>query len=125
MSGTRKMRLCQQSMDGRPELTTWGTAILFGSTTAELGSWVDLDGDPAAAEKLPAWLIQQGRRRTREAQAAVGAGSVTAVLTHWAVRDFGSGVVAFDMVASANMHQLWMITTPEAAQRITGETEPT
>lgn len=118
-----RILLVQQGTDGNPDITTWGVAVLFGTTTAELGRWVDLDGDPSAAEKLPPWLIRQGRRRGREAQAAVGGGSVAAVLSHWAVRDFGVGVVAFDMVVSADVHQLWMIATPEVAERITGEAE--
>lgn len=111
-------------MDGRPEITTWGTAVLFGTTTTELGRWVDVDGDPSAAEKLPAWLIQQGRRRTREAQAAVDGGTVTAVLTHWAVRELGAGVLGFEVVMTEALCQLWMIATHEVAHRITGETEP-
>lgn len=110
-------------MDGRPQMTTWGTAVLFGTTTTKLGRWADLDGDPSAAEKLPAWLIQQGRRRTREAQAAVDGGTVTAVLTHWAVRDFGGGVLGFEVAMTEDVCQLWMIATPEVAGRITGETE--
>lgn len=115
------MLLVQQHMDGRPDLTTCGTAILFGTTLAELGKWVDLDGDPSATEKLPAWLIQQGRLRSREAQAITENGSGTAILTHWAVRDFGAGVIAFDLVISADVHQLWMIAKPEVAQWIAGD----
>jgi hypothetical protein len=118
-----RMLLSQQNMDGRPQLTTWGTAVLFGTTTSELDEWVDLDGDPSAAEKLPAWLIQQGRRRTREGQAAVSAGSVTAVLTHWAVREFGAGVIGFDVVMTEDLCQLWMIATPEVADRLAGKGE--
>lgn len=117
---TDRILLVQQHMDGRPDMTTQGVAVLFGTTTAELGKWVDLDGDPAAAEKLPHWLIQQGRRRGREAQAAVDCGAMTAVLTHWAVRDFGAGVLGFDVVVAAQVHQLWMIVTPEVASRIAG-----
>lgn len=82
---------------------------------------MDPDGDPAAAEKLPAWLIQQGRRRTREAQAAVDGGTVTAVLTHWAVRDFGAGVLGFDVATTEDLHQLWMIATLEVTHRIAGD----
>ncbi|WP_458316192.1 hypothetical protein [Mycolicibacterium brisbanense] len=41
MTTARRVLLSQQNMDGRPELMTWGTAILFGSTTAELSRWVD------------------------------------------------------------------------------------
>lgn len=119
-----RLLLCQQHMDaGRPETTMWGTAILLGTTFAELGQWVDLDGDDCAAENLPDWLIQQGRRRTREAQAAVDGGTATAVLTHWAVRDFGAGVLGFEVVMAEDFWQLWMIATPEAAQRIAGEVE--
>lgn len=114
------MLLVQQHMDGRPEMTTWGTAVLFGTTTAELAKWVDLEGDPAAADKLPAWLIQQGRRRSQEAQAAVENSTVTAVLTHWAVRDFGGGVLGFDFVMTEDVHQLWLIATAEVAERIAG-----
>ena len=87
----RRLLLVQQHIDdGRPMPTTWGTAILLGATVAELGRWVDLDGDECAADKLPGWLIQQGRRRSREAQAAVENVTATAVLTHWAIRDFGA-----------------------------------
>ncbi|MGV0740324.1 hypothetical protein ABQF35_28595 [Mycobacterium syngnathidarum] len=121
----RRMLLGQQNMDGRPEMTTWGVAVLFGTTTTELGKWVDLDGDPAAADKLPAWLIQQGRRRTREAQAAVDSGTMTAVLTHWAVCEHGAGVLGFEVVTSEALCQLWMIATPEVAQRIAEEAETT
>lgn len=122
----RRMLLCQQHMDdGRPDMTTWGVAVLFGTTTTELGRCVDLDGDPSAAEKLPAWLIQQGRRRSREAQAAIGNDTVTAVLTHWAIRDFGGGVLGFEVVMTEALCQLWMIATPEAAHRIAGEAETT
>ncbi len=120
-----RMLLTQQNMDGRPEMTTWGTAVLFGTTTSELGKWVDLDGDECAADKLPGWLIQQGRRRSREAQAAVENVTATAVLTHWAVRDFGAGVLGFDIVMTGDLCQLWMICTPEVADRIAGESETT
>jgi hypothetical protein len=115
-----RLLLAQEHMDGRPEPSLWGTAVLLGTTLAELGKWVDLNGDPAAADKLPAWLIQQGRRRSREAQAVTENGTVTAVLTHWAIRDFGAGVLGFDFLATANLHELWMIATPEVAQQITG-----
>lgn len=125
MTTARRMLLSQQNMDGRPELTTWGTAVLFGTTTAELGKWVNLDGDPSAADKLPAWLIQQGRRRSSEAQAAVDGGTVTAVLTHWAIRDFGAGVLGFDVVMTEEACQLWMITTPAVGVRIAGKAETT
>ncbi|MFL0294215.1 hypothetical protein ACJH6J_24690 [Mycobacterium sp. SMC-18] len=123
MTNTVTMLLCQQSVDGQPEPTTWGAAVLLGTTTAELGKWADLDGDHVDSDKLPDWLIRQGRRRAREAQAATGVGSTTAAMTHWAVRDFSEGVVAFDMVTWSDVHQLWMIVTSEVAQRITGEAE--
>jgi len=61
-----RLLLCQQSIDGRQDVTMWGAAALFGTTTAELGKWVDFNGDPVAAEKLPDRLIQRGRRRGRD-----------------------------------------------------------
>lgn len=114
------MLLCQQHMDGHPDLTTWGTAVLFGTTTAELGEWVDLDSDPAAADKLPGWLIQQGQRRSKEAQAITENATATAILTHWAVRDFGAGALGFDMTMTEDVCQLWMIAETETIERLTG-----
>ncbi|WP_304113646.1 hypothetical protein [Mycolicibacterium bacteremicum] len=118
---TEKMLLVEQSTDGNPQPTTYGVAVILGTTIAELAKWADLDGDVPQAGRLPAWLVQQGRRRTREAQAAIGGGSIAAVLTHWAVRDFGAGVLGFDMVVSADVHQLWMIVGPRVADMISGE----
>lgn len=95
--------------DGRPTGNhRRGTAVLSGTTVAEF----------PAAENLPDWLIQQGRRCSREAQAAAENVTVTAVLTHWAVRDFAAGVLGFDLVTTENMSELWLICTPEIADRI-------
>lgn len=82
---------------------------------------MDLDGDHASAEKLPAWLIQQGQRRSKEAQAITENATATAVLTHWAVRDFGVGVLGFDITMTEDVCQLWMIARTETVHQITGE----
>lgn len=119
----RRMLLCQESMHGLPDIATCGVAVLFGTTTAELGKWADLDGDRGASDKLPDWLIQQGRRRSGEGRAATDNATLIAVLTHWAIRDYGAGVIGFDVVITDALRQLWMIVTPEAAQQISGETE--
>lgn len=122
MAAVRRLRLVAEHMDGRPEMTTWGAAVLFGTTTAELGKWVDLGGDAAAADKLPAWLMEQGRRRSGEAQATTGNATLTVLLTHWAIRDFGAGVLGFDVVTTADAGELWLICAPDVERRVTGET---
>lgn len=57
-----------------------------------------------------------------EAQAATVNITLIAVLTHWAIRDFGAGVLGFDFVTTeGDLCELWLISMPEVADRIAGD----
>lgn len=54
----QRLLLVEQHIAGRPEPTTWGSAILLGTTFTELGKWADPNDDHCGADQLPPRLIQ-------------------------------------------------------------------
>lgn len=46
---------------------------------------------------------------------------MTAVLIHWATRDFDAGILGIRVTLTEDMRRLWLIATPGIAAQIAGQ----
>jgi hypothetical protein len=86
------------AIDGEPMLSVDALSLLFGNDADTISDQMTnhLATNGTGPVQFPPEWIKAGKRRSKEAAAAIGSNDVFDILDHWARRDLGATVVFQD-----------------------------